>query len=199
MSFLDILTGRILVTRRKAIAPRVTDSTHSALIPQDDNSNAFIAGHENYNDYLDYPDILGPMNTSAAFHDTARVHAPFTQNRNNESYTTGGGKVFFDSDNPDIQRIPRSELQVMFDQKKEIPIPPALVPATGVEVPVRNYNYGWRQHSGIEYDILYGVSVQHAPSPQLSRGINVLQQALPNDIHRASMKTRAPKPKRSIS
>jgi len=176
------------------------DSTNSALIPQDDNTNAFIAGHENFNDYVDLPNIIGPLNTNVAYHNPVRVHAPFAIERENDRlYGVGpGGVEFFDGANPDINRVPRSELQIQFDQKREIPIPPALIPASGVEVPSRNYNYGWRQTHPIEWDGLYGVSALSSPSPHLSRGINVLQSHVPDDTHRRSLKTRAPKQKRSV-
>ena len=201
MSILDYITGKTkLAIRRPAIAPTVTDSTNSALIPQDDNSNSFIAGHENFNDYVDLPNILGPLNTNAAYHDPERTHSPFTVERGKDRiYGVGPtGVEFFDGANPDIERIPRSELQVQFDQKREIPIPPALIPASGVEVPGRVYNYGWAQVHPLEWDGMYSASVMTAPSQQLSRGINVLQSRVPDDTHRQSLKTRAPKQKRSV-
>jgi hypothetical protein len=197
MSFFNKLPG--LITRRKAIAPAVNDTTNSQVFAvQDDNTNSFIAGHENYNDYVDLPNILGPMNTNVAFHDPTRVHAPFALEREVDRVYGNAGVTFFDGANPTIERIPRSDLQVQFDQKREIPIPPALVPATGVLVPKQNYNYGWRQLHPIQWDAMYQASALDAPSPQLNRSINVIQKTLPNDVHRQSLKTRAPKQKRSV-
>jgi len=198
MSFLNRLKNIVGVTTRKAIAPPVNDSIHTVYVPQDDNYNSFMSGHENFNQYIDYPNLLGPLNTNVAYHNPNRVHAPFAMERRGESYVTGGGVVYFDSANPEVQAVPRSDLQIHFDERKEIPVPSAWVPSNGVEAPKQHLNYGWAQTHPLDYDVLYGVSVLSAPPPHLSRGINVLQRTLPNDTHRASMKTRAPKPKIGI-
>jgi hypothetical protein len=178
--------------KKKAIAPTVNDSTNSALFPQDDNTNAFLYGHENV--YLDLPNILGPLNTNVAYHDPNAVVAPYPLLRANNEYISGAGRHFFDGADPSIERVPRSELQVSFDTKKEIPIPPALVPATGVEVPTRDYNYGWSGNK-VQLDGMYSVSVLTAPSPQLSHPINVTQSI--SDVHRQPIKGVAPRQKRS--
>ena len=186
-----------LTTRRPAIAPTPTDSTNSALFPQDDNTNAFLAGHENYMQYTDLPNILGPMNTNVAYHKAGELHTPFTVDRNREYYVSGGGVHFFDGSDPSIERVPRSSLQTYFDRKRELPIPPALIPDNGVEVPARHYNYGWQQ-TAVQLEGMYQASVLTSPSQHLSRGINVLQQNIPNDAHRPSLKARAPGRKRSV-
>lgn len=177
-------------------APSVNDSTNSVMFPQDDNTNAFLANHENYNEYVDYPNILGPLNQNAAYHDLARVHAPFAIERNVDKYVSSGGVHFFDSADETIQKVGRSELQVQFDSKREVPIPPALIPSSGVEVPRQAINYGWSQVD-VPQEGMYQASVLVAPSQKLSRGINV-NQVIANDSARPSLAAKAPKQKRSV-
>jgi hypothetical protein len=196
MALLDFLKTKM---GKKAITPTITDSTNSALIPQDDNTNSFLSGHENFYTYSQLPNILGPMNTTVDYDNPQSVHAPFIVERNKEYYVSGAGKHYFDGADPSIERIPRSELQVQFDTKKEVPsFSTGLIPASGVEVPSRSYNYGSWHQAFVAWSGMYSPSILNAPPLLLSHPIHVTT-GIVQDAHRQSLKTRAPKQKRNVT
>jgi hypothetical protein len=180
--------------QQKSVAPTPVDSTNSALFPANDNTNPMLYGHETAR--ADLPNILGPLNQNVAFHDSGAVYAPYPDLRGDKSFINGAGEHFFDGMNEDIEYVGRAELQRHFDEKKEIPVPSAWVPANGVEVPLQHYNYGWQQ-KGVQMETMYGPSVLTAPSPKLNNPISVMQTI--NDNHRLPLKASAPKQKRSVS
>jgi hypothetical protein len=182
--------------RTKSVAPLPTDSSYTALFPYANNSDPTIVGHENYDAggvTLTPFAAFGGQETYVA---PNNLHSPFLAERGKEWYTTSAGKHYFDGADPAVERVPRSDLQIYFDQKKELPVPPALVPGSGVFVPVAKYNYGsWTQAATGPDDGMYSVSLLVAPHTLLNRPIHVVTGT--PDVHRQAMKTMAPRQKRS--
>lgn len=69
-----------------------------------------------------------------------------------------------DAGNAGVQRIPDQGLQQYWNQKKEIPVPPALAPAHGVGVPTVYSSSATDMVPGYGHAYCYGWSQRHVPS-----------------------------------
>lgn len=130
---------------------------------------------------------------NSAFHDAwepnpFRLHAPPSVTKPKREHVP----VIWARDEaaPSLQRVSDQPLQQYWNQKKEIPVPPALAPAHGVVVPTAYMKAGWAQSFVPTFGRRHAVSGA-SPALQLSRPI--VSKTYQDIGARSPIKGKAPK------